>query len=82
MRARDIKEPITISKSTKSSSDESTRTAPLDVPSIQAVGTITIEGRATKRSRTSEPAGPSLSLPVDKGEKAIEHLSSAWTMSY
>lgn len=50
------KEPITHSELAESSLKEGTGTAPLDIPPIQAVGVIMIEGEATKRARTSEPA--------------------------
>lgn len=86
------KEPITLSESVESSSEEGTRTAPLDVPPIQIVGAIlirgsvvkwartskpAIEGKAAKLGRTSGPAETTPSLPADKGKKAMDHLSSA-----
>lgn len=57
-------------------SKEGTKTAPLDVQPLQAVGAITIKGKATKHARTSEPAGAAPSPPVGNGKKAVEHLSS------
>ncbi|XP_021594454.1 neural cell adhesion molecule 1-like [Manihot esculenta] len=83
------KEPIALSESAESSSEEGT--TPLDVPPIQAMGAIVIQGRASKWARTSEPATesraakrtcttePARTTPspsIDKGKKAVEHLSS------
>lgn len=81
-----------LSESVESSSEEGTKNAPLDVPPIQVVGAIVIEGRVAKCTRTSElaiesrtakrarvskPAGAAPSPPVDKGKKAEEHVSFA-----
>lgn len=69
------KELIVVSESTNSSSEEGTRFAPLDVPSIRAMGAITVKGIAAKRARTSELLGTTPSPPIDKEEKVVENLS-------
>lgn len=71
------KKPIVVSELAESSLEEGTKSSPLDVPSIQAVGVITVEGRAAKHTQTSEPSEAPLSSLVDKGKNMVEHLSSA-----
>lgn len=86
------REPVTLSESTGSSSEEGTGVAPLDISPIQVMGAIiiggqvakkaqtaetTTEGRAAKCTRTLEPARASPSPLADKRKKAVEHLASS-----
>lgn len=69
------KEPIMVSESVESSSEEGIRSPPLNVSPIRAVGAIAIGGRATRCARTSKPIEAVPSLPIDKGKKEVENLS-------
>lgn len=57
--------------------EEGTRSPPLSVSPIQAIGNIVISGRAAKRTKTLKPVETSPSPSVDKKKRAVENLSSA-----
>lgn len=63
------KEPILVNKSAESNSKEDTRSTPLDVHPIRAMGAIAIERRAAKHARTSKPSGAAPSPLVDRGKR-------------
>lgn len=63
------KEPIMVSKSVESSSEEGSRSPPLNVSPIRAVGVITIEAQAAKLARTLKTSKIFPSAHVDKGKK-------------
>lgn len=65
-----------VSELAENSLEESTRSPPLNVSSIRAVGAITIESKVAKRARTLKVTEAILSSPVDKRKKIVENLSS------
>lgn len=77
------KEPITLSESVESSSEEGTRTGRGSCrdrgrAAKQAqISKHVTKDRTAKRDRTLEPARVAPSPLVDKGKKTVEHLSSA-----
>ncbi|XP_043813909.1 uncharacterized protein LOC110619837 [Manihot esculenta] len=65
-----------VSELAESSLEEGTRSPPLNVSSISAVGAITIESKVAQRARTLKVTEAILSSPIDKRKKVVENLSS------